>query len=49
MWLSCYFNFERKYEVKESMHFVEKNISFNKNKTESSMENPGTTPKNKFL
>ena len=28
------------FKVKESMHFVEKNINFNKKETESKMENP---------
>ena len=43
MWLFYYFNFEMNYDnlkSKESMHFLNKNINFNKNKTESKMENP---------
>ena len=28
------------FEVKESLHFLNKNINFNKNETESKMENP---------
>ena len=42
MCLFHYVNFERNYDVSKSqaMHSVEKNINFNKNETESEMENP---------
>ena len=43
MWLFYYFDFERNHnvlnKVKESQLFVEKNINFNKNETETKMEN----------
>ena len=42
MWLFYYFNFERNYNVLKSKSpcFLLKNINFNKNETESKMENP---------
>ena len=43
MWLFYYFNFERNYDVlksKSSCILLNKNINFNKNETESKMENP---------
>ena len=43
MWLFCYFNFERKYDVLKAnspWFFLNKNINFNKNETELKMENP---------
>ena len=43
MWLLNYFNFERNYDVFKSKSpciMLNKNINFNKNKTESRMENP---------
>ena len=43
MWLFFHFNFERSYDVlksKSSCIFLIKNINFNKNPTESKMENP---------
>ena len=43
MWLFYYFNFERNYEVlkSKSPYFVlSKDINFDKNETESKMENP---------
>ena len=43
MWLFYYFNFERNYDVLKSKSpciLLNKNINFNKNKTESKMENP---------
>ena len=43
MWLFYYFDFKRNHnvlnKVKESQLFVEKNINFNKNETETKMEN----------
>ena len=46
MWLFCYFNFERNYDVlrsKSSCLLLKKNMSFNKSETESKMENPPHT------
>ena len=43
MWLFYYFNFERSYDVLKSKSpciLLNKNINFNKNETESKMENP---------
>ena len=43
MWLFYYFNFERNYDVlmsKSPCIFLNKNISFNENETESKMGNP---------
>ena len=43
MWLFYYFNFERIYDLLMSNGpciFLNKNINFNKNETESNMENP---------
>ena len=43
MWLFCYFNFERNYDglnSKSPCFLVSKNINFNKNETESKIENP---------
>ena len=43
VWLFYYFNFQRNYSVlkSKSLHFLlNKNINFNKNETESKMENP---------
>ena len=43
MWLFYYFNFERNYDVlksKSPCSLLNKNINFNKNGTESKMENP---------
>ena len=43
VWLFCYFNFERNYYVLKSKSpciLLNKNVSFNKNETESKMENP---------
>ena len=43
MWLFCYVNFERSYDVLKSKNpsiLLNKNINFNKNETESKMENP---------
>ena len=43
MWLFYYFNFERNYDAKKSKSqciLSNKNINFNKNETESKMENP---------
>ena len=43
MWLFYYFNFERNYDVLKSKSpyiLLNKNINFNKNETESKMENP---------
>ena len=43
VWLFYYFNFERNHSVlkSKSLHFLlNKNINFNKNETESKMENP---------
>ena len=42
MWRFYYSGFEKElwlFKVKESMHFVEQNIDFNKNETESKLEN----------
>ena len=42
-WLFYYFHFERNYDVLKSKSpciLLNKNINFNKNKTESKMENP---------
>ena len=42
MWLFYYFNFERSYDVLKSKNLcilLNKNIKFNKNQTESEMEN----------
>ena len=42
MWLFYYFNFERNYDVLKSENpciFLNKNINFNENETESKMEN----------
>ena len=35
-----YFNFKRNCDVLKTMHFLEQKIDFNKNETESIMENP---------
>ena len=46
MWLFYYFIFERNYDVLKSMSpriLLNKNINFNKNETESKMENPTHT------
>ena len=46
MWLFYYFNFERKYDVLKSKSpciLLNKSINFNKNETESKMENPTHT------
>ena len=43
MWLFYYFSFERSYDAlksKSASILLNKNINFNKNKTESKMENP---------
>ena len=41
VWLFCYVNFERNYDVFLSpCILLNKNINFNKNKTELKMENP---------
>ena len=43
MWLFCYFNFERNYDVLKSKNlyvFFNKEINFKENETESKMENP---------
>ena len=43
MWFFYYFSFERSYDVVKSKSpgiFLNKNINFNKNETESKMENP---------
>ena len=43
VWLFCYFNFERNYDVLKSKSpciLLNKNINFNKNEAESKMENP---------
>ena len=41
MWLFCYFNFERNYDVlKSPCILLNKNINFDKNETETKMENP---------
>ena len=43
MWLFYYFNFEKNYDVLKSKIpyiLLNKNINFNKNETESKMENP---------
>ena len=43
MWLFYYFNFERNYVVLKSKppcNLLNKNVNFNKNETESKMENP---------
>ena len=43
-WLFCYFNFASSYDVLKSKRprtLLKKNINFNKNETESKMENPG--------
>ena len=43
MWLFYYFNFERNYDVLKSKSpciLLNKNINFNKNETESKIENP---------
>ena len=43
MWFFYYFNFERNYDVLKSTSsciLLNKNINFNKNETESKMENP---------
>ena len=43
MWLFYYFSFERNYDVLKSKSpciLLNKNINFNKNETESKMENP---------
>ena len=43
MWLFYYFNLERNYDVLKSKRpciLLNKNINFNKNETESKMENP---------
>ena len=43
MWLFCYFNFERNYDVLKSKTpciLLNKNINYNKSETESKMENP---------
>ena len=39
VWLFHCFNFERNYDVLESMLFVKQFINFNKNETVSKMEN----------
>ena len=46
MWLFYYFNFDRSYDVLKSKSpfiLLNKNINFNKNETESKMENPTHT------
>ena len=43
MWFFYYFNYERNYEVLNSESpciLLNKNVNFNKNKTQSEMENP---------
>ena len=43
VWVFYYFHFERNYDVLRSKNpciLLSKNINFNKNKTESKMENP---------
>ena len=43
VWLFYYFNFKRSYDVLKSKSpciLLNKNINFNKNETESKMENP---------
>ena len=45
MWLFCYFNFERNYDVLKSKNlyvFFNKEINFKENETESKMENKHT-------
>ena len=46
MWLFYYFNFERNHDVlksKSSSFFMNRNINFNRNETESKMEKPTHT------
>ena len=46
MWLFYYFSFERNYDMlisKSAWILLNKNISFNKNETESKTENPTRT------
>ena len=43
MWVFCYFNFEKNSDVLKSKFpciLLNKNMSFNKNEMESTMENP---------
>ena len=43
VWLFCYFNFERNYDIlksKSPWFLLNKDLDFNKNETESKMENP---------
>ena len=43
VWLFCYFNFERNYDVlgsKSPCIVLDKDINFHKNETTSKMENP---------
>ena len=43
MWLLYYFNFKRNYDVLNSKSpciLLDKNVNFNRNETESKMENP---------
>ena len=43
VWLFCYFNFERNYDVlgsKSPCILLDKDINFHKNETTSKMENP---------
>ena len=40
MWFFYYFYFENNYNVEESLLFVEQNINFHKNETETKMKNP---------
>ena len=53
MWLFYYFSFERNHDVLKSksriMHFLNKNINFNKNETESKMENLHTVSEKQTL
>ena len=40
MWLFYYSNFKRNYDILKSKSPLNKNINFNKSKTESKIENP---------
>ena len=52
MWLFCYLNFERNYDVLKARNrciLLNKNINFNKNETESKIENPHKTSERRAL